>query len=331
MCSTQAEESEGRSRAGRHSRYPGLDPQCLAALDVIERWPQHPLGSVDLPSARLLEARWAELDIPVQRIAAIESRLVGAQAVAVRIYRPSLRPGLPVVVFAHGGGWVFGNLDLNSRRCRALANAGDCIVADVAYRLAPEHPFPAALRDVEEVLIWIAEGGIPGADHGRIAVAGESAGGNLAAAAALLARDTGGPRLRHQLLLCPALAPKEWTASDGVFYDGLGLDRADLDWSWKQYLGDPINGANPYASPLLASELSGLPPAFILTAEFDPLRDEGESFARRLQEAGVPTRLEQWDGTIHIFLALGAVVDAAPAAIARCGAVLREAFQVAGP
>jgi acetyl esterase len=251
--------------------------------------------------------------------------------VRVRIYEPpGARPerGFPVLVYFHGGGWVVGSLDTHDGVCRALCARTPCVVVAVDYRLAPEHRYPAAVEDAWAATAWVAEHAASiGGDASRIAAAGDSAGGALAAAVAQRARAYG-LALRHQLLIYPVLDYELGTDSYSRNGDGYGLSRDAMQWYWQQYLGPEGHdrGSEPEASPLRASDLSGLAPAFVATCEYDPLLDEGEAYARRLADAGVPVRLQRYDGMIHGFVRMGALVDRAQGALDDCAAALADAF-----
>lgn len=227
----------------------------------------------------------------------IEDRTVPADPdVAVRIYRPHQAQG--AVVWLHGGGGVFGDLDTEHPWAARIADFSGAVVISVGYRLAPEHPFPAALNDAYAVLTWAAEHAAElGTDPERIAVGGHSAGANIAASVALRARDERGPAIRFQLLNQPGLDDRQQTWSARNFTDTPWMTRDQIAASWRHYLGS--TPASPYAAPSRAADLSGLPPAYISTAEFDPNRDEGVEYALRLLRAGVSVELHQWPGTFH--------------------------------
>lgn len=227
----------------------------------------------------------------------------GAPEVPIRIYRPRAgAPGLrPAVLEIHGGGFMTGSIDMMDPWCQIVAATVDAVVVSVEYRLAPEHPFPAGLEDCYAALRWTAEqAGSLGIDAARIAVAGQSAGGGLAAAVALLARDRGGPPLCFQLLEIPELDDRLETPSMRTFTDTPLWNRPNAEWSWRHYLGPDHEGeVSHYAAPARAKDLSRLPPAYVSAMQFDPLRDEGILYALALLQAGVPVELHAFPGTFH--------------------------------
>ena len=227
----------------------------------------------------------------------------GAPDVPLRIYRPKATAAepRPAVFEIHGGGFITGSIEMMDGWCQHVAAEADAVVVSVEYRLAPEHPFPAGLEDCYAALVWTAaEAKALGIDAARIAVAGQSAGGGLAAATALLARDRGGPPLCFQLLEIPELDDRLETPSMRAFDDTPLWNRPNAVWSWRHYLGPAYGGeVSPYAAPARAQDLSGLPPAYVSTMEFDPLRDEGILYALRLLQAGVSVELHSYAGTFH--------------------------------
>ncbi|PSQ41219.1 alpha/beta hydrolase [Halobacteriales archaeon SW_12_71_31] len=250
-----------------------------------------------------------------------------AGEVAVRLYR-DVEPPTPGVVFYHGGGWTLGTLDSAGDVCRRLARRGDCTVVSVDYRLAPEPPFPAALDDAAAALRWVADERDRLGVGERLSVGGTSAGGNLAAAVALRARaglpeDQSWPTVAGQLLLYPVLDARAESESYRENADGPFLTRADMAWFWENYCPSPVQRASPYAAPARAADndLAGLPPATVVTAGHDPLRDEGLAYADRLREAGVPVDGRHEPGLAHGFLSMA---DAVPAADAALDAVARR-------
>jgi acetyl esterase len=224
-------------------------------------------------------------------------------------------------VYYHGGGWVIGSVDDWDAVCRALAVAAGARVVSVEYRLAPEHRFPAAADDAYDALVWVAGNLAAGTP---LVVAGDSAGGNLAAVTALRARDEHGPELALQILVYPVADHDFTTASYEQYADaGLILNRQEMVWFWDHYVPDPAERSHPYASPLRAEDLSGLPPAHVVIAEYDPLRDEGLAYAARLEAAGVPVTVKRYDDQIHAFFALVNVMDDASHAVADAAEAIR--------
>jgi acetyl esterase len=242
-----------------------------------------------------------------------------------RAYIPAGQGPRPILVYFHGGGWVLGDLDMHDTTCRRLANGAECIVVNVGYRLAPEHPFPAPLEDCARVVRWASDNAaeIDG-DAQRLAVAGSSSGGNLAAAVCLKARDEGGPKIGLQVLIYPVLDSSMESASFTHNATGRYLESAQMAWYWEQYLPDPSRRADPLASPSHANDLIGLPAAIIVTAEYDPLRDEAEDFGRRLLAAGVDAEVTRYSGQIHGFMGLFGVFADADLALVRLAASLRD-------
>jgi len=249
--------------------------------------------------------------------------------VPIRIYRPSADRPLPVLVYFFGGGWTLGTIDTSDGVCRALTNAVGCVTITVGYRLAPEHKFPAAVEDCYAATRWITEHAVDlGVDPDRMAVGGDSSGGNLAAAVTLLARDRGGPKLTHQLLVYPNTDYLSDTPSLRENDDPLLFNRWSSDWYWGHYLAAPEDGVDPLASPLRAPDHSGLPSATIITAEYDPLRDQGEAYAHQLTASGVPVTLRRYPGMVHGFFTMSGILDAARDAVSAAACRLREAFGV---
>jgi acetyl esterase len=229
---------------------------------------------------------------------------------ALRIYRPDDRDGHPVVVYIHGGGFVAGGLAVADEPVRALAADLDAVVVSVAYRRAPEHKFPAATDDTAAALRWVADHiDEHGADPRRMAVMGDSAGGNLAAVAAQRARDEGGPWLAAQVLVYPVVDPTAHLASRTEFGEGYVIGARDIDWFWQQYLRTPADAQNPLAAPAKAATLAGLPPALVLSTEYEVSRDEAEAYAEQLAAAGVETEAVRFDGLVHgVYWMSGAVL-----------------------
>ena len=304
-----------------------LDPQAKALLDAMPPMPD--FDTLDLALLRAGFDQSALAPGEPESVAHVENRRIPGPAgqIPVRIYRPEARGALPALVYYHGGGFVLCNLDTHDGVCRSLANAAGCTVVSVDYRLAPEHPFPAAPEDCYAALRFVAErAGEIGVDASRIAVGGDSAGGNLSAVIAQLARDRRGPRLAFQLLVYPVTDCRFDTASYRANAEGYFLTTAMMKWFWKKYLADPADAENPYASPLRAVDLSGLPPGLCITAEMDPLRDEGEAYAARLRDAGVPVTTTRYDGMFHGFFGMGALLAQGKSALAEAATALRKAL-----
>src|SRR6516162_7261534 len=259
-------------------------------------------------------------------VASVRDVVIPGQAggIPARVYSPAAgAPG--VVIYYHGGGWVLGSVDDWDASVRALAVASGCDVVSVDYRLAPEHVFPAAVDDAYDALVWAA-GSLA---NGRpLVVAGDSAGGNLAAVSALRARDSGGPPLALQVLVYP-VTDYDTDGKSYHEYDGTEfiVNRRDMVWFWDHYVPDPAARANPYASPLRASDLSGLPPAYVVTDEHDPLRDEGFAYADRLRAARVPVERRHYATQIHGFFTFVNLIDDADKAVADAGTAIRAAVE----
>jgi acetyl esterase len=306
-----------------------LDPQAQAFLEQLAASGAPPLHELSVAEARqVIVTLFGTTDTP-EPIGAVEERTIpgAAEEMPARIYTPPGRGSFPILVYFHGGGWVIGNLEAYDSTCRALTNAAGCIVVAMEYRLAPEHKFPAAPEDCYAALQWVAaHAAAIGGDPTRLAIGGDSAGGNLTAVVAQMVRDRGGPSLVYQLLVYPVTDYNFDTASYRENADGYLLTKDAMVWFWNHYLRSAADGSNLLASPLRAQNLRGLPPALILTAEFDPLRDEGEAYAARLREAGVPVTLTRYNGMIHGFFSLGAVFDQGKQAMAQAAAGLRAAF-----
>jgi acetyl esterase len=247
--------------------------------------------------------------------------------IPIRVYTPTGTGPFPILVFFHGGGWVIGDLESHDGLCRSLTNAVGCVTVSVDYRLAPEHKFPAAPEDCYAAAKWVADNAATiNGDPQRIAVGGDSAGGNLTAVVSLMARDRGGPKLVYQLMIYPATDYFPDTPSMRDNADGYFLTKVDMVWFLNHYLTSEADAKDPYMSPIKANDLHGLPPAMVITAEFDPLRDEGELYAARLKEAGVPVVLKRYDGMIHGFLSMSAMLVQGKKAHEDAVAGLRSAF-----
>ncbi len=247
-------------------------------------------------------------------------------AIPIRVYRPDGFPR-PIFIYLHGGGWTLGDLDTHDAVCRRISVAADCMVVSVAYRLAPEHRYHAQLDDVDRAVRWIAAYGDElGGDPSRLAMGGDSAGGNLTAGASIRLRDEDGPRISLQVLIYPAVRPSFDTLSYHTNAEGYLLTRADVIWFWANFLGPGDGDHDPYACPGLMEDLRDVPPAVVITAGFDPLRDEGEVYAMRLAAAGVRVDAKRFPGMIHGFVALPVAIPAGERAIARIAAATRRVW-----
>lgn len=249
------------------------------------------------------------------------------QQMLVRVYQPSGNGPFPALVYFHGGGWVIANLDTYDPSCRAITNAANCAVISVAYRQAPEQKFPAAPEDAYAAYRWVlANAASIRVDPTRVAVGGESAGGNLAAVTALLARDRGAPMPVHQLLIYPITNYAFDTPSYKEFVNTQPLNTPLMQWFWKHYLRTSADGSSPYASPLRARSLQSLPSATVITAEVDPLRDEGEAYAARLREAGIAVTATRYTGVTHEFFSMSGIIDKSKQAVMEAAAGLKSSF-----
>jgi acetyl esterase len=289
-----------------------LHPQAQLLVRAAEAAGVIPFDQQTPAEARAaMLAQTATMGRP-QPVASVEDRhIAGAQCdLPVRVYTPLGGGPFATLVYFHGGGWVIGSIETHDGLCRALADAAGAIIVSVDYRLAPEHPFPAATEDAYAATCWVADNYARlGARDGRVAVGGDSAGGNLATVVCLLARDRGGPDIAWQLLLYPITDYKLDTASYRDYADGHLLTRDAMAWFWRHYLSGGADREHPYVSPLRAPSLAKLPPALVITAECDPLRDEGEAYARRLAESGVPVTATCYPGMVHGFVRRSRLLD----------------------
>jgi acetyl esterase len=305
-----------------------LDPEIAKVVAGMNALPGS-AGEVPIEEARAgHEAETRVLSGPGQAVGDVRDIAIPGPAgdIPARAFTPVAEGPLPVIAYFHGGGWALGSIDSFDTVCRALANAACAIVVSVGYRLAPEHPFPAAVDDCLAATRWLAAqaGGIAG-DAGRLAVAGDSAGANLATVVARRLRDAGESPVRFQALVYPATDAGLNTPSYREFAEGFGLTAEGMQRFWGLYL-DGADGLDPDASPLRADDLAGLPPAFVLTAEADVLRDEGEAYAARLREAGVEVTQRRFEGTTHGFWRWQAKTALSRRAVKEVGAALREAL-----
>ncbi len=309
-----------------------LDSQMQAVLDAVKTANLPELSELTPDEARVEYRRRAnrlKIDADIYRF---EDRRIegGGGDIPIRIYTPrELKSGekLPVLVWYHGGGYVIGDLDTHDSVCRALANETDCVVVAVDYRLAPECKFPVAVEDCEAALKWVAAHAAEiNVDATRIALGGDSAGANLATVVSILARDAGSPKISFQLLLYPVTAPEPESKSHYAFAEGYLLTRKTITWFYAHYIRTSKDTTDFRYAPLESDDLSSLPPALIVVAGYDPLRDEGVEYAEALIHAGNRVRLSNYEGMVHGFFLMGGAVDAARRAISESAAMLREAF-----
>lgn len=306
-----------------------LHPQAEAFLNQVAALGTPPLWTLAPEQARTAFIAFRSLAGPPEPVDRVEDRLIpGSQTeIPVRLYVPAGDRPLPVTLYFHGGGFVIGNLDSHDNVCRILANRTPTLVVSVDYRLAPEHPFPAAPIDAYDALQWVAAHAAElGGDPARIAVAGDSAGGNLATVAALMARNRKGHRPVFQLLVYPVTDATHSQPSYEAYGEGYFLTKEGMQWFLRHYVPAGQDKRHPYLSPLFEKDLSGLPPAHILLAEYDPLRDEGTAYAQRLEAAGVPATVSCYAGMLHGFFSLVGLFDDAGRALDEAATVLRQAF-----
>ena len=305
-----------------------LDPfirQMLIDLDAVNA-----PDPATLPVETLRQgvyARRARYGGPVQPVGRVDDVTIDGPGgpLALRLYTPLGAGPFPTLLYFHGGGWVVGDLDTHDDTCRRLANATGCLTISVDYRRAPEHPFPAAADDCFSATQWAStQVSNYGGDPARLAVVGDSAGGNLATVVALMARNRGGPALRHQSLIYPVTDVDFDRPSYRSFAHGYLLNRGAMAWYWSVYARSAPDRVNPYCVPMRAASLKGLPPALVITAECDVLRDEGEAYAHRLRADGVPTVCTVYTGVNHGFFGLAPVLAQGRAAIDQVGAELRR-------
>jgi len=301
-----------------------LHPKARVIVDQIAALPQ-------LPTLTPVEARGrpVPLEAAPEAVGSLTARAIPGPGgpMAIRIYRPkdALRAA---VVYFHGGGWVVGSLESADASCRALANRSRCVVISIDYRLAPETKFPGAVEDAYAAVRWVSSTDNAAdlrIDPARVAVGGASAGGNLAAAVALVAREKGGPGIAFQLLTVPVTELSSKAASHREFAEGYGLTSADMEWYGRHYVRTDADADDPRAS-VLRADLHDLPPAFVITAECDPLRDDGEAYADRLRELGIAARYKRYPGMFHGFMSFPSVLPEAAEAFEDAGSALREAL-----
>lgn len=313
------------------TRDDGLDPQAAALLEQLESGISAPSSTLSVESGRRILEELFAVDDPEPVGEVVDVEIQGPNGpIPLRIYAPEGDEPRPVLSFLHGGGWVRGSLDSYDGLCRRLTNRAGAVVVSVDYRRAPEHPFPAGFEDCYAATEWAAAHAADlGGDPDRVAVGGDSAGGNLAAAVTLAARDRDGPDLAHQLLIYPAVNPPSvrWFDSYDENASGYFLEMSGVEAYLEQYLAREADVGNDYAFPLRARDLSGLPPATVVTAGFDVLRDEGAAYATRLETADVPVEHHHYPAQIHGFLSLYEHIDEGRQAIDDVTAALATAFE----
>lgn len=308
-----------------------LHPQAAFFLDQLSQLNSPPMEMMPIELTRRALILASRVRMAPAKLQRIETRtIVGPDGddMKVRVYWPEGTGPFAACLYFHGGGWVLNNIDTHDDVAQRLAEASGCVFVNVDYRLAPEHKYPAAVEDAYAALKWVAANANDlQIDPNRIAVSGDSAGGNIAAALCLMTRDRGGPPIAFQVLIYPITdcdldRPSYHENADGYF-----LTRSQMGWFWQHYVPSLEQRSEPYASPLRATSHAGLPPALILTAEYDPLRDEGEAFAEVLRAAGVAAKVHRYDGMIHAFIKRVDQFDDAMVAIRQIGNALRQQFQ----
>jgi acetyl esterase len=304
-----------------------LDPQARALIDLMIEKGVPPTHTLTPEQARAFYRDRRGFTQP-EPPAMAEVRDLSVGDLPLRLYRPDASgQALPVLLYLHGGGWTIGDLDTHDVLCRQLAREAGCAVVAVDYRMGPEHRFPAAVDDCVEAFRWVlAQAPDLHLDPRRTAVGGDSAGGNLAAALCLVQREAGEPLPGFQLLIYPATDMRAVAPSHTTNGQGYMLTNDSIAWYRGNYIADPADWADWRASPLLAASHAGLPPALVLTAGFDPLRDEGLQYANALSAAGVPTQYVCFERQIHGFITMGRVIEEAHTAVGLCGAALRRAW-----
>ncbi|MCY7347862.1 MAG: alpha/beta hydrolase [Pyrinomonadaceae bacterium] len=328
-----------------------IDLDMQGILDQMAKFKSPPIESLDYGNARntptfknAVEEMAAEsattramnvampaMPEPVGKIEHILIPTREGGEVLARVFTPDGDGPFPVLVYFHGGGWVIANLDVYESSCRALCNAAEAVVVSVNYRMSPEAKYPAAVNDAYDATQWVIQNAATiGGDAKRVAVAGESAGGNLATVACLMAKDKGGRMPIAQLLVYPVTDTSMSQASYAENVDTQPLHTAMMTWFWNYYLENEGQKSEKYVAPLLADNLSGMPPTILITAEHDPLRDEGEQYAQRLADAGISVKSQRFDGVVHEFFGLAGAVSKAKDALTFAADGLKEVFDGIG-
>ncbi|MGO4890592.1 alpha/beta hydrolase [Anaerobacillus sp. MEB173] len=282
---------------------PQLDPQSIVYLEGFNQMPV--IQSMEPQTVREMFAQAPPVEVELAPLAKIEDHIISVgqeqdDEITVRIYTPEGQGPFPLFVYYHGGGWVIGDIELADATCRMIANRTGSIVVSVDYRLAPEYKFPVPVQDSYAALQWVEENAeVINGNASNIVVGGDSAGGNLAAVVSMMARDQNGPQIKAQVLIYPVTNLSYDTESYKQFEKGYGLDRDLMIWFGDYYIRNEADKKNSYVAPLLAEDVTNLPQAFVITAEFDVLKDEGQAYAKRLQEAGVKVETNCEEGLVH--------------------------------
>jgi acetyl esterase len=310
-----------------------LDPQVEVLLGQLAALGGPDVADTEPDEARELFRSLCQMVGPGPEVGAVEDLVAPGPGgpIPVRLYRPPTAgpsdPPRPLLVWLHGGGFVIGDVETSDASARELCAGAGVVVASVDYPLAPEHPFPAAPEAAYAAASWLAgQASTLGADGSRLAVGGDSAGGNLATVTSILARDRGGPPIAFQLLVYPTTDLLLSFPSVRQNGEGYLLTARSMEWFIGHYLGDEGDAKDPVASPMYTDDLAGLPPALVITADYDPLRDEGEAYAKRLEAAGVPVTLSRYDGQIHSFFTMPTILDGGRKAVVEASAALKGAL-----
>ncbi len=333
----------------KFTNYDKLDSDMQAVIDQLMEFNPPPIETLDYGNARnaptfknaveemasksattrAMNVAMPAMPEPVEKIRNVMIPTREGGEVLARVYYPNTNENLPVIVYYHGGGWVIANLDVYESSCRALCNAAEAIVVSVNYRMSPEAKFPAAINDAYDSTQWIIQNAAQiGGDPQRVAIAGESAGGNMATVTCLQAKDQGGRMPIAQLLVYPVTDSSMSQASYAENQDTIPLHSSMMPWFMKYYLDENADKNHKYLAPLQAGDLSGLPPAIVITAEFDPLRDEGEQYAQKLADAGVSVKFQRFNGVTHEFFGLAGAVSKAADAVKFAAEGLKEVFEL---